>query len=1170
MGGAGVAVGLAVLLVATAASAATLTWSAARPGSWSNSINWTVTSGTDGDGVPDSDDIVVFNATSQQPSTIDQAFTIQRLQIGVGYTGLVSLGTNTLDISAELTTDSAITLDAQSGLVRAVGTSVFNTAASVGEFEITGGGDATFTQDLNINGDLRLTSVFRLFGPGRLKVTGNVIAADANSNGSTAFVRLEGAGNQTLFGPGTFHLMDVGKSGGSLSIDNTFVQSFQQVTVTNGTWNVNGVTITSGTFRVNAAGILTGAGTLNGPLTNASGGTIVPPNLPANLTLNGNLVLNTGSTWQVNVPSADPGDQTLMTVNGTVNLGTATLTGTSGAPPNGNIPLILNDGVDATASTFLNLSGGSIFQLGGRTYTIVYNGGTGNDVVLGQPIPLNLVALNPDRNDMGVALGANITATFDANINGATLLGRVKARGSLSGDIALSTSISGAVVTLNPTDDLQVGERVTVTFLSGIRGTGAEILLNPIQFQFFADVPLVSGNFQLSGQALGAANSLGVALGDLDGDGDLDAFVANESNQPNEVWLNNGAGTFTDSGQALGARNSQSVALGDLDGDGDLDAFVANLEQPSDVWLNNGAGVFTDSGQNIGNNASRGVALGDMDGDGDLDAFVANDSQADKLWLNSGAGVFTDSGQNIGGTRRSADVALGDVDNDGDLDAMTSNFNGGDSVYLNNGAGVLTDSRQSLSNPFSQGVELGDVDGDGDLDAWTVNAATNPDKVFLNNGNGVMTDSGQSLGTFSGNKVRFGDLDGDDDLDAFVINISGGNRFFTNNGTGTLTLAVTALGNATSRNGALGDLNGDGSLDVFIANSSGQPNNVVFGVQDRDGDGIVDGNDNCPDNVNVNQANADGDLFGDVCDPAYTVSIVAETGVGSFLAGITFTNANPGADTIEFAIPGNGPHTVALGAQERILTGPTTIDGTTQPGFVNVPVIILNSTVVTDALRLNLDADDSTLKALKIVNGGTPLRLDGPSNVTIDNLDLTREVNGCSFIGLFATGSNNLIVRNSKANNRSVAIAIESSTGATVTGNDLLATCTEAMRFNAVNNIRASSNLIDNNPVRALNTTGLVVANNAAATSPDHHIQLEDNNTENLNLRFDNVDNAIVENLDMSRAINGCSGGGLFAVGSDNLIVRNSKANNRSVAIAIESSTGATRAGVDRSINRDA
>ena len=1163
VGGAGVAVGLAVLLVATAASAATLTWSAARPGSWSNSINWTVTSGTDGDGVPDSDDIVVFNATSQQPSTIDQAFTIQRLQIGVGYTGLVSLGTNTLDISAELTTDSAITLDAQSGLVRAVGTSVFNTAASVGEFEITGGGDATFTQDLNINGDLRLTSVFRLFGPGRLKVTGNVIAADANSNGSTAFVRLEGAGNQTLFGPGTFHLMDVGKSGGSLSIDNTFVQSFQQVTVTNGTWNVNGVTITSGTFRVNAAGILTGAGTLNGPLTNASGGTIVPPNLPANLTLNGNLVLNTGSTWQVNVPSADPGDQTLMTVNGTVNLGTATLTGTSGAPPNGNIPLILNDGVDATASTFLNLSGGSIFQLGGRTYTIVYNGGTGNDVVLGQPIPLNLVALNPDRNDMGVALGANITATFDANINGATLLGRVKARGSLSGDIALSTSISGAVVTLNPTDDLQVGERVTVTFLSGIRGTGAEILLNPIQFQFFADVPLVSGNFQLSGQALGAANSLGVALGDLDGDGDLDAFVANESNQPNEVWLNNGAGTFTDSGQALGARNSQSVALGDLDGDGDLDAFVANLEQPSDVWLNNGAGVFTDSGQNIGNNASRGVALGDMDGDGDLDAFVANDSQADKLWLNSGAGVFTDSGQNIGGTRRSADVALGDVDNDGDLDAMTSNFNGGDSVYLNNGAGVLTDSRQSLSNPFSQGVELGDVDGDGDLDAWTVNAATNPDKVFLNNGNGVMTDSGQSLGTFSGNKVRFGDLDGDDDLDAFVINISGGNRFFTNNGTGTLTLAVTALGNATSRNGALGDLNGDGSLDVFIANSSGQPNNVVFGVQDRDGDGIVDGNDNCPDNVNVNQANADGDLFGDVCDPAYTVSIVAETGVGSFLAGITFTNANPGADTIEFAIPGNGPHTVALGAQERILTGPTTIDGTTQPGFVNVPVIILNSTVVTDALRLNLDADDSTLKALKIVNGGTPLRLDGPSNVTIDNLDLTREVNGCSFIGLFATGSNNLIVRNSKANNRSVAIAIESSTGATVTGNDLLATCTEAMRFNAVNNIRASSNLIDNNQVRALNTTGLVVANNAAATSPDHHIQLEDNNTENLNLRFDNVDNAIVENLDMSRAINGCSGGGLFAVGSDNLIVRNSKANNRSVAIAIESSTGATVTGND-------
>jgi len=76
-----------------------------------------------------------------------------------------------------------------------------------------------------------------------------------------------------------------------------------------------------------------------------------------------------------------------------------------------------------------------------------------------------------------------------------------------------------------------------------------------------------------------------VSLADLDGDGDIDAYVVN--GQANKVWLNDGAGNFTDNGQSLGSSNSYGISLADLDGDGDIDAFVANYNGQNKVWLNN-------------------------------------------------------------------------------------------------------------------------------------------------------------------------------------------------------------------------------------------------------------------------------------------------------------------------------------------------------------------------------------------------------------------------------------------------------------------------------------------------------------------------------------------------------------------------------------------------------
>ncbi len=325
--------------------------------------------------------------------------------------------------------------------------------------------------------------------------------------------------------------------------------------------------------------------------------------------------------------------------------------------------------------------------------------------------------------------------------------------------------------------------------------------------------PRGSGQFVDSGQSLGDHGSFNVALGDLDGDGDLDAFVANYyagTGAANRVWFNQG-GAFSDSGQTLGMDDSTSVALGDLDGDGDLDAFVTNSYEADRVWLNDG-GVFADAGQSLGDHDSSGVALGDLDADGDLDAFVATYGQGHRLWMNDG-GQFTDSGQTLG-DRSGIGVTLGDTDGDGDLDALVANRYAGNRIWRNVG-GVFSDSGQTLGNHDSFDVALGDVDSDGDLDAIVANRYEG-NRVWVNDG-GRFSDSGQSLGDHASLGVALGDLDGDGDLDALAGNSYEGNRIWLNDG-GQFSDSGQSLGIQDTVHVALGDLDNDGDLDALAAN----------------------------------------------------------------------------------------------------------------------------------------------------------------------------------------------------------------------------------------------------------------------------------------------------------------------------------------------------------------
>jgi hypothetical protein len=226
----------------------------------------------------------------------------------------------------------------------------------------------------------------------------------------------------------------------------------------------------------------------------------------------------------------------------------------------------------------------------------------------------------------------------------------------------------------------------------------------------FTDVSKSSGIADHPGKSFGAVAT------DVNGDGKMDLFVANDT-MPNFLFVNQGAGKFEEMGLAAGVaygetgrpRSGMGVDAADYDGDGWQDLFVANIDQEFfSLYHNDKELIFTDQPGEIAPSTQLlsgwGLRFFDYDNDGDPDLFLVNGHPDDMiesrvprvrhkepllLFENLGRtfkDVSANSGPVFSKMFSGRGMATGDFDNDGDLDVLTSN-NGGAPLLLRNSGG---------------------------------------------------------------------------------------------------------------------------------------------------------------------------------------------------------------------------------------------------------------------------------------------------------------------------------------------------------------------------------------------------------------------------------------------------------------------------------------------------